>query len=180
MNLQDKFYKLEEVLTKDSNSIKVHSGVPFVLLVYDPGDEYLVNQQKTVLFHKLDDLRIKYIEVPLNKKIFEWLEEKGLLQEAFHLEETKKKELTKQLSAILKSKIVASLAQLSGKDPESIMFLSRAGSLYPFLRVSAILSELENKVKNIVVVFYPGKREGKSLRFLNESEGYYYRAMIID
>lgn len=180
MNLQDKFDKLEEVLTKDSDSIRVHSGVPFVLLVYDPNDEYLLNQQKTFLFHKLDDLKIKYVEVPLNKRIFEWLEEEGLLQEAFQLEKTRKKELTKQLSAILKSKLVASLTQLSEEDKEPIIFLSRAGSLYPFLRVSAILSELENKVKNIMVVFYPGKREGKSLRFLNESEGYYYRAMIID
>lgn len=177
MTLQDKFYKFEELLIKNAESIATHTGIPFVLLIYQPQDEHLCQQYKAGLFQKLDDRDIKYTDVGLNKKIFDWLEEEGILEQSFQLEASGKEELTKQLSSIIKEKLIDYIIKICNEDSQQIIFLSRAGSLYPFTRVSNILSELENKIKNIMVVFYPGSQEGKNLRFLNVNEGHYYRAM---
>jgi len=184
VTLQDKFYTLQDLLIKNPESIATHTGIPFVLLIYNPQDEYICQQLKNDTFQKLKDRAIKYVDIHLNKKIFEWLEEEGVLEQSFQIEASartasNKEDLTNQLASIIKEKLIAHIIEISNQDSNQIIFLSRAGSLYPFVRVSNILSELENKIKNILVVFYPGSQEGKNLRFLNTTEGYYYRAMKI-
>ena len=60
MNLQEKFYRLENLLKQKPQDISIHSGVPFILQVYSPDDEYFLNQQKNILFQKLKDSNIEY------------------------------------------------------------------------------------------------------------------------
>ncbi len=50
----------------------------------------------------------------------------------------------------------------------TVIFLSRAGALYPFLRTSALLKELDQQTRNVpVILLYPGTLEGDTgLRFM--------------
>ena len=56
------------------------------------------------------------------------------------------------------------------KAERTVVFIGRAGALYPFFRVSALLKHLDGKTRNIpVVLLYPGKREGEAgLSFMGE------------
>jgi hypothetical protein len=72
--------------------------------------------------------------------------------------------------------------ELRGGSQERCVFLLRAGALYPFVHVSQLLDRLENQTSWTVVVPFPGSHNParpETLRFLNETDGPYYRARII-
>jgi hypothetical protein len=52
----------------------------------------------------------------------------------------------------------------------TIIFIGRAGALYPFFRSSALLKHIDGKTANLpVVLLYPGSRtEGSGLSFMDE------------
>jgi hypothetical protein len=57
--------------------------------------------------------------------------------------------------------ITAQAAQHPDKADRMIVFISRAGALYPFFRNSALLKHLDGHTQNIpVVLLYPGERRG--------------------
>src|SRR5690606_27496720 len=51
-----------------------------------------------------------------------------------------------------------------------VVFIGRAGALYPFFRVSSLLKHLDGKTRNVpVVLLYPGERRGEAgLSFMGE------------
>lgn len=55
------------------------------------------------------------------------------------------------------------------QSERSLVLVGRAGALYPFFRVSALLKRLENGARLPVVLLYPGKRVGATgLSFMEE------------
>jgi len=52
----------------------------------------------------------------------------------------------------------------------TVVFIGRAGALYPFFRVSALLKHLDGRTRNLpVVLLYPGDRKGAAgLSFMGE------------
>ena len=55
-----------------------------------------------------------------------------------------------------------------GADPRrDLIFILRAGALFPMYRTSALLEQLKGKVHVPAVLFYPGRLEGAAgLRFM--------------
>lgn len=52
---------------------------------------------------------------------------------------------------------------------KTLIFLGRAGALYPFFRSSALLKHIDGKTRNLpVVLLYPGRRQDKGLSFMDE------------
>ena len=51
----------------------------------------------------------------------------------------------------------------------TIIFIGRAGALYPFFRSSSLLKHIDGKTRNLpVVLLYPGERkDGNSLSFMS-------------
>lgn len=51
-----------------------------------------------------------------------------------------------------------------------VVFVGRAGALYPFFRVSSLLKHLDGRTRNVpVVLLYPGERRGEAgLSFMGE------------
>src|SRR5204863_10121545 len=56
------------------------------------------------------------------------------------------------------------------KADRTLVLIGRAGALYPFFRVSALLKHLDGKTRNVpVVLLYPGERKGEAgLSFMGE------------
>ena len=56
------------------------------------------------------------------------------------------------------------------KAERTLVFVGRAGALYPFFRVSALLKHLDGRTRNVpVVLLYPGDRKGDAgLSFMGE------------
>jgi hypothetical protein len=66
------------------------------------------------------------------------------------------------LQSVIDKQIEAAEAQ-----PHGLLLLTDLEALHPYLRINTIEARLQGRLRCPVVVFYPGKREGKtSLRFL--------------
>jgi len=68
-------------------------------------------------------------------------------------------------------KMITDFADAHPEEAErSLVFVGRAGALYPFFRTSALLKHIDGKTRNIpVVLLYPGeRRDVNALSFMGE------------
>ncbi|MCA9678852.1 MAG: DUF1788 domain-containing protein [Myxococcales bacterium] len=69
------------------------------------------------------------------------------------------------------SREIAAFADAHPDQAErTLVFIGRAGALYPFFRVSSLLKHLDGRTRNLpVVLLYPGDRKGEAgLSFMGE------------
>jgi hypothetical protein len=74
------------------------------------------------------------------------------------------------IAADVSREILAFTEAHPDKAERTVVFVGRAGALYPFFRVSALLKHLDGKTRNVpVVLLYPGVRKGEAgLSFMGE------------
>lgn len=182
MKLQEKFNVLEDMLLSKRETIGVHTGTPFILLIYDPKIQNDCKNEIKNLTEKLSAHNLKVLEISVGKFIFESLEKDDRLEQVFEYErespEEVKEELTNRCKHYIKDWI---LEKINAEMPVDVVFLTDVAGLHPYYRVSAILDSLENEIKIPFIVFYPGmKKENDKLYFLGEYESSeYYRARRI-
>ena len=189
---QERFKELINQVRLSLKGRPTSVGVPFFVYVYEPHDERsclrnfenLAGQFQNEGFH----IQVIYLGRVLAQALREtpYLTPRGL-----EIEKGQREPLRKELSRILPDRIAGILLQggegvpepLEGNDPLGKgAFLLRAGALFPFVHVSQILAHLENRTRWTIVVPFPGScnpSHPERLRFLNETEGTYYRAIII-
>jgi hypothetical protein len=167
-SLVEKFTELENLLLNHRRTLALHAGVPFVLLIYDPRRERRCRDEQDHLRTKLEDAGLAVHEMPLDTFIFDHYGEIGLLDMIFEKEPAEPGEvhhdLAKNLRPALARRIIQKAEELEGQD--TVIFLTRVAHLYPFVRISNLLENLENQVKVPLVVFYPGEELDSEMRFL--------------
>jgi len=167
-SLTEKFADLEKLLLKQRDTLALHAGVPFVLLIYDPHEERRCREEQAHLRDKLSDAGLTVKEIPLERFIFDWYAQKGLLQTIFEKEPQRPqdvyRDLAKNYRPALVKHIIRIAEELEGQD--AVLMLTGVSHLYPFVRVANLLEDLENRVKAPLVVFYPGEELDSELRFL--------------
>lgn len=181
MQLQEKFDQLEDLLLNHRESIGIHNGVPFILLIYEPDNEIDCRKKIKYLQEKIESKNLSVLNIPVNLAIFDHLKKEGILDQIIEFDKESPKEvrddLFKRSRQFLKGYI---LREIQKNSPE-VVFLTNVSGLYPYYRVSNLLTSLEKEVKNPFVIFYPGeiKEDGK-LYFMGELESNeYYRAQRI-
>jgi len=167
-SLIEKFAELEKLLLTERHTLALHSGVPFVLLIYDPYQERACREEQAHLMTKLRDAGLVVHEIPVESFIFDHYAKIGLLDKIFEKEPTRPadvfRDLAKNYRPALAQHIIQIAEELEGRD--AVLFLTRVAHLYPFVRVSNLLEDLENRVKLPLVIFYPGEEVDGELRFL--------------
>jgi len=167
-SLTDKFAELEKLLLNQRHTLALHAGVPFVLLIYDPEEERRCQEEQAHLAAKLADASLTVREISVETFIFDHYAGIGLLDKVFEKERTRPgdvyRDLAKNYRPALAQHIAEAADALDGQD--AILFLTRVAHLYPFVRVSNLLQDLENRVKLPLVIFYPGEELDGELRFL--------------
>lgn len=167
-SLIDKFSELESLLLTQRHTLALHAGVPFVLLIYDPSEEHRCREEQAHLLRKLDDTGIVVHEISVASFMFDHYAEIGLLDRIFEEEPTQPeavyRDLAKNYRPALARHIIDLAEELDGRD--AVLFLTQVAHLHPFVRVSNLLEDLENRVKLPFVVFYPGEELDGELRFL--------------
>lgn len=182
---QSRMEELESLVIDRPQSVGSRTGVPFVVFPYEPDRELSVDAEVTEFVGKLDFEERDVAVVDIRDAVFSILSDKGLLDTVIEVEkEDGSTELEDGLKSTLFEPTDSSRGALieyiveSAKDAD-VAVIYRFGVLHPFSSLSVILSHLENVVDIPLVAFYPAIVDGKSLRFLDETNSSYYRAKVI-
>lgn len=123
---------------------------------------------------------IKAETVNLVALVTELLEERNLLDKAMEMQQTKGDESTlAALRSVLKEdKLAQKIATQHDIANLDLLIMTGVGSVYPMLRTHTLLSALHPIMgKTPLLMFFPGKYDGHSLRLFNTlTEDHYYRA----
>lgn len=183
-NRQQRLQELETLVLNNPQSIDNLSGVPFVVFPYDPDKELAVEDDIQSFVEKLVFNDRAVAQIDLRDTVFSILSEQQLLESVIDVEKNRPEELREGLNAAFFEEFGESRGELIDRlvtqiEEADVAVIYRCGILYPFSSISVILGQLENVVKTPVIIFYPAIKENKNLRFLDETEGHYYRAKVI-
>jgi hypothetical protein len=177
--------ELESLVLDRPQKVGSRTGVPFVVFPYEPDRELAVEDKITGFVEKLDFRGRNVAVIDIRDAVFSILRDKGLLDTVVEVE---KEDGSTELEGGLKSTLFESTDNSHGALIDHVLgrvrdadvaVVYRFGVLYPFSSLSVVLSHLENEVGIPLIAFYPAVVEGKSLTFLDETDGSYYRAKVI-
>jgi hypothetical protein len=183
----------KDLLNEDGPRISTMRNYRFALLVYDPGDEFVLRQQIQWLTSLLKSKGWNVGQIFLQQLLLRRIKQQDekVLESIISREHRLYQRSPERALNHLKDKITPYVEGPNGiaKDiieeidrfveenpveaDRTVIFIRRTGALYPFLRSSALLKHLDGKTRNLpVVLFYPGQRHGdKSLKFMGQLEG---------
>lgn len=179
-----------DLLDKDGPKISTMRNYRFAILPYDPREEFDLRQKIRGL---TDELRAKgwnVLAISLHQLLINRLksEESRVLESIIRMEhrlyskdperalnyvEDKIALYTEGAEGIAKD-VIQLVNEFANTHPgdvnRTLIFLCRAGALYPFFRSSALLKHIDGKTHNLpVVLLYPGERRDlKALSFMGE------------
>jgi hypothetical protein len=168
--------KLEPVLRKADPrpEISAYHDMPYAIFRYPPEDEFAVRQEVALLRTRLDQMGKRVTTISLAECMNSALHAEGLSAEA--LAEAERSVGTtatiETIHEVLSSyrpldQIVAERIPGDADPLRDIVFLVRAGALFPVYRTSSLLEQLKGRVHVPSVLFYPGVLDGAAgLRFM--------------
>ena len=183
-DFQTRLEEVERLVRDDREEVGKRVGVPFIVFTYDPADEIEVDKEVRNLIGKLEYHDQAVAGLDMRELVFSVLEERGILENVLDLERRDREQLLSGLKSSLlddgEMGQLASAIATQAEDADTVI-VYRMGILYPFASASTLMGQLEtNTPDDTPIVFcYPATVDDKSLRFLDESEGTYYRARVI-
>ncbi len=168
-------------------AISAYHDMPYAIFRYPPQEEFAVRRQTALLSTRLEQVGKRVTSISLAECMREGLEAEGLDTEALAdaerlvgLEETIET-IHQILSEYRPLDDLVAARIPAGADPlRDVIFIVRAGALFPIYRTSSLLEQLKGKVHVPAVLFYPGLLDGAAgLRFMGELEAEHnYRPKI--
>lgn len=181
-----------DLLAEGGPKISTMRNYNFAIIPYKPDDEFKLRQKVRQLSDELKGEGWGVLSISLQKLMLDRIRRmgEGIIEDLIVKEKRLfSKDPSRGLNH-LRSKIDSAIEGPDGiaadvarlieefavKNPNlvdrTVIFIGRAGSLYPFLRTSALLKHIDGKTRNIpVVLLYPGERRGLSaLSFMGELE----------
>ena len=185
---QDLNERLNQILPKlTSKDLLTNQGlgneIGFWIFDYPPEDEMTVRGfLQDVILPALDKHQppLKVASVNLFDLVIGLLEERKLLDKAIEMQRTQGDAKTlESLRRVLKEdKLAERLVAQHDIAELDLLILWNVGAVYPMLRTHTLLSALHAHMKDTpLVMFYPGKYDGYSLRLFSRlKDDHYYRA----
>lgn len=160
----------------------IGNEIAFYIFDYPPEDELRIRSQiRNLLEHipmKKHGMRV--IHVDLFDFMLDYLRSRNLLDKALRMQREKGDEaLQKALAGPLhESKVASRFAEVAQPSEHDLVIVSGVGSVYPLLRSHSLLNNLQSVMgKTPLVLFYPGRYDGQSLRLFGKiRNNNYYRA----
>jgi BREX protein BrxB len=161
--------------------------MPYAIFRYPPEDEFAVRKQLSLLRTRLEQTGKRVTVVSLAECMTAALEAKGLNAAAL-AEAERSAGLTTTIETVHQvlsefeplDHLVAERIPGDADPRRDIVFVVRAGALFPVYRTSSLLEQLKGKVHVPAVLFYPGELDGAAgLRFMGISDAEHnYRPKI--
>jgi len=179
-----------DLLDKDSPKISTMRNYQFAILQYTPRDEFKLRARIRWLTDDLKSQGWNVLAISLQHLFLTRIkkEEQRVLDSMIGTENRLYLKSPERALNHLKDKIalyvegsegvakdvIAVIDEFAnnylGNNDRTLIFLGRAGALYPFFRSSALLKHIDGKTRNLpVVLLYPGDRKDlNALSFMGE------------
>jgi hypothetical protein len=154
--------------------ISAYHDMPYAIFRYPPEEEFAVRQQVSLLRTRLEQIGKRVTTISLAECLNEALEAEGMGPEAL-VDAEKSVGLEATVETIFQilseyqplDELVARRIPEDADPQRDLVFIVRAGALFPMYRTSALLEQLKGKVHVPSVLFYPGELDGAAgLRFM--------------
>ena len=167
---------LEPILrdTDPRPKISAYHNMPYAIFLYPPDDEFALRGEVAMLRTRLEQAGKRVTVISLATCLEMALEREGITPDDIRMAE-QMTGTTKMVATVHKvlsdyQPLDALVAEQipAGADPMvDIVFITRAGALFPFYRTSSLLEQLKGKMEIPAVLFYPGEFDGAAgLRFM--------------
>ncbi len=154
--------------------ISAYHNMPYAVFRYPPDDEFALRGEITMLRTRLEQTGKRVTVISLATCLTTALEREGITSEEIKVTEAMTGTATMVATV---HKVLTEYQPLDGLVAEQlpegadplvdVIFITRAGALFPFYRTSSLLEQLKGKVKVPAVLFYPGELDGPAgLRFM--------------
>jgi len=154
--------------------ISAYHDMPYAIFRYPPEEEFSVRQQVSLLRTRLEQIGKRVTTISLAECLNEALEAEGMGPDAL-VDAEKSVGLEATVETIFQilseyqplDELVARRIPGDADPQRDVVFIVRAGALFPMYRTSALLEQLKGKVHVPAVLFYPGELDGAAgLRFM--------------
>jgi hypothetical protein len=160
----------------------IGNEIAFYIFDYPPEDELRVRDYlRTLIEHipkQKHGVRVKHVN--LFDFVLDYLRSRKLLDKAFQMQREKGNAALKKALAgpLHESKLSAVFAEVARPDQHDLVIVSGVGTVWPLLRTHSLLNNLQPVMGSTpLVVFYPGRYDGQSLRLFGKlKSNNYYRA----
>jgi hypothetical protein len=154
--------------------ISAYHDMPYAIFRYPPEDEFAVRQETALLRTRLEQIGKRVTSISLAECLSEALEAEGMGPGALaEAEESVGLDATVETIFQILSEyqplddLVARRVPEDADPQRDVVFIVRAGALFPMYRTSALLEQLKGKLHVPAVLFYPGRLDGAAgLRFM--------------
>jgi hypothetical protein len=167
--------------------ISAYHDMPYAIFPYKPSEEFRLRVQLTILETRLTQKGKQLYRISLAECLDEAMRSQNSLEDWFAIErEQGVATVVDTVHAVLSeySPLVEHVARRMPFHPDplrDIVFIVRAGALFPMYRTFSLPEQLKGQVHVPTVLFYPGGVEGAGgLKFMNVLDAEHnYRSKII-
>ena len=155
-------------------AISAYHDMPYAIFRYPPEDEFAVRQETTLLRTRLEQVGKRVTSISLSTCMYEALQAEGIGNEVLAAAELSVglESTIETIHQVLSEyrpldELVAAHIPHEANPLRDVVFIVRAGALFPIYRTSSLLEQLKGKVQVPAVLFYPGELDGAAgLRFM--------------
>lgn len=154
--------------------ISAYNNMPYAIFRYPPEDEFEVRAEITMLQTRLEQAGKKITRISLAECMTAALEAEDITYEEL-AEQEKSVGLAPVIDTVHNilsefqplDQLVLARMPTSPDPTRDIVFITRAGALFPFYRTSSLLEQMMGTIQIPAVLFYPGELDGAAgLRFM--------------
>ncbi|MBI3073006.1 MAG: DUF1788 domain-containing protein [Deltaproteobacteria bacterium] len=153
--------------------ISAYHDMPYALFRYDPEEEFELRKQVTMLETRLTQKGKRIRRISLAECLDEAMRSQRPLEDWFTAEHEQGVEIIVETVHSVLSEykpLVELVAARMPDDPDplrDVVFVLRAGALFPVYRTFSLLEQLKGQVHVPTILFYPGDLDGAAgLRFM--------------
>lgn len=160
----------------------IGNEIAFYVFDYLPEDELRVREHIRFLLEQIPKVKqgLCVQHVNLFNLVIKHLKSRNLLDRSFKIQREKGDDhLLRALGPVLDAEKIADVFKTAaGPDNHDLVLVSGVGSVWPLIRSHNLLNNLHARMgKTPLVMFYPGRYDGQSLRLFGKlKSNNYYRA----
>lgn len=182
--LQERLNQILSRITSDEflAGAGIGNEIGFYIFDYPPEEELVVREHVRFLLEHIPKTKpgLKVSHVNLFDLVLSYLRSRKLLDRSIEMQREKGDEaLMKALRAALHESKLAQVFEQEARPKENdLVLVSGVGSVWPLLRSHSLLNNLHPIMgETPLVLFYPGRYDGQSLRLFGKlKNNNYYRA----